>query len=257
MTTEQGNAITISKVALTNYKNYHFWMLIPFIITILGFSFSYYLNFTHATWHQHVHGISATLWYMLVIVQPYLITRKHNIQRHKTLGIIGIMIAGIVAGSAFSIIPKNIDNVKELKLDGFFNPTIAYFVTLLDVILVCMFVLSVCSAILNIRNKNLAGHVQWLMASVFFVLAPALLRMIGLVAIFANKGNIEGIMMVKLAIPTMIAMIALITLFYYKFGSFKHLSFKLLIISQLLCLFVEQIGDNEFIRKMLSAIFKT
>jgi hypothetical protein len=243
-------------LTITRYKSFHLWMLIPFVISILGFSYSYYFNLANATFHQHVHGISATLWYVLVIVQPYLIVSKQSIERHKTLGILGIILAGIVAGSAFAIIPKNIDNVKELDVNGFFNPTIAYFVTLLDFILVSLFVLSVSLSILNIKKKNLSGHVQWVMASVFFVLSPALVRMLGIGAIFINNGNMEGIMMVKMAIPTMVAMLALITLFYYKFGSFKHLSFKLLLISHLSYLFVEPVGDNEVIRNLLTAIFK-
>jgi tellurite resistance protein TehA-like permease len=253
---EKENMETISKVTIMKYRHFHVWMLIPFLISILGFSYSYYLNLANATFHQHVHAISATLWYILVIVQPYLIIRKQSIQRHRTLGTIGIILAGMVAGSAFAIIPKNIDNVNTLDVNGFFNPTIAYFVTLLDFVLICMFVLSVSLAILNIKKRNLSGHVQWLMASVFFVLSPALSRMLGIVAIFLNNGNIEGITMVKMAIPTMIVMLALIVFFYYKFGSFKHLSFKLLLICQLLSLFVKQIGDNEFIRNLLTAIFK-
>ena len=40
-----------------DYRNFHFWMLIPFGITILGFSYSYYQNLGKATFHQHVHGI--------------------------------------------------------------------------------------------------------------------------------------------------------------------------------------------------------
>jgi hypothetical protein len=254
--TSQENKGSIPQVTLMKYKNYHRWMMIPFIISILGFSYSYYFNLANATFHQHIHGISATLWYILIIVQPYLIVRKQRIERHKTLGTVGLMLAGIVAGSAFSIIPKNIDNVKDLDINGFFNPTIAYFVTILDFVLVTLFVVSVCLAILDIKKKNITGHVQWLMASVFFVLSPALLRMIGIVAIFMNKGDIKGIMMVNMAIPTMIVMLALIVIFYFKFGSFKHLSFKLLVLSQLLCLFVEPIGNNEFVRNLLTSIFK-
>jgi len=246
----------ISKVSIMKYKHFHLWMLIPFAISILGFSYSYYTNLANATFHQHVHGISATLWYILVIVQPYLIVRKQSIQRHKTLGTIGIILAGIVAGSAFAIIPKNIDDVKALDVNGFFNPTFAYFATMIDFVLVCMFVLSVSLAILSIKKKKLTDHVQWLMASVFFVLSPALLRMLGLGAIILNKGNMEGITMVKMAIPTMIVMIALIVTYYYKFGSFKHLSFKLLIICHISFLFVEKVGNNEHFRNVLTAIFK-
>jgi uncharacterized membrane-anchored protein len=203
-----------------------------------------------------VHGISATLWYILVIVQPYLIISKQSIQRHKTLGTIGIVLAGIVAGSAFTIIPKNIDNVKELDINGFFNPTFAYFATLIDFVLVCMFIVSVSLAILSIKNKKLTDHVQWLMASVFFVLSPALLRILGIGAIILNEGNIEGITMVKMALPTMIIMTALIVTFYYKYGSFKHISFKLLLLCNIPSLFVEQVGNNEFVRNLLTAIFK-
>lgn len=247
---------TISKDSIMKYKNFHLWMLIPFVISILGFSYSYYFNLANATFHQHVHGISATLWYILVIVQPYLIVRKQSFQRHKTLGTIGIILAGIVAGSAFAIIPKNIDNVKALDVNGFFNPTFAYFATIIDFVLVSMFVLSVSLAILNIKKRKLADHVQWLMASVFFVLSPAMLRMLGIGAIFLNEGNMEGITMVKMSIPTMIVMIALIVTFYYKYGSFKHPSFKLLVICHIPFLFVGWIGDNEFIRNVASAIFK-
>ena len=94
------------------------------------------------------------------------------------------------------------------------------------------------------------------MASVFFVLSPALGRMLGIGAVILNNGSMEGISGVKMAIPSMIVMFVLIIIFYYKFGSFKHLSFKLLVISHLPYLFVKQIGDNEFIRNLLTNIFK-
>lgn len=243
--------------SISKYKDFHLWMLLPFVISILGFSYSYYLNLANATFHQHVHGISATLWYILVIIQPYLIVQKHNIQSHKTLGIIGIILAGIVAGSAFTIIPYNIDNVEELDINGFFNPTFAYFAVLIDFILVIMFVVSVILAILSIKKKNIPGHIQWLMASVFFVLSPALARMLGTGAILLNKGNVEGITLTGMALPSMIVLLVMIVLFYFKYGSFKHISFKLLVMGHIPYLFIKWIGDNVFIRDLLTAIFKT
>lgn len=246
----------IVKTATIKYKNFHLWMLIPFVISILGFSYSYYANLSSATFHQHVHGLSATLWYILIIVQPYLITRKKNFSRHKSLGTIGLILAGIVAGSAFAIIPKNIDNVATLDINGFFNPTVAYFFAFIDFVLVCMFVISVSLAILNIKKRNLSGHVQWLMASVFFVLSPGLGRLLGIVGILINHGNMEGITFLKLAIPTLISMMALIIFYYYKYGSFKHPSFVLLVICHIPFLFAAPIGNNEFMRNLLTAIFK-
>lgn len=239
-----------------NYRNFHLWMLIPFAITLLGFSYSYFSKLADATFHQHVHGISATLWYVLIVVQPYLIVRKQDIRRHRLLGAMGTLLAGVVAGSALTIIPLNIDDVATLDPNGFFNPTFAYFAVIIDVLLVSMFIVSVAMAILSIKRRDLAGHVQWMMASVFFVLSPALARMLGIAAIVANQGNMEGISLVKLALPSMAVMVAIIGVYYYKFGSFRHPSFWLLMAGHVPYLFVERIGNNEAIRGVLAVIFK-
>ena len=95
----------------SRYQNFHLWMLFPFAVSILGFSYSYYWNLRGATFHQHVHGLSATLWYILVVAQPYLMVRRKDVQRHRTLGALGLIVSGLVAGSAATIIPKNIDDV--------------------------------------------------------------------------------------------------------------------------------------------------
>lgn len=240
----------------TDYRNFHLWMLIPFAISVLGFSYSYYLNLANATFHQHVHGISATLWYVLIVVQPYLIARKQDVRRHRSLGAIGTLLAGVVAGSALTIIPKNIDNVATLDPNGFFNPTFAYFAVVVDFALVSLFVASVVMAIHAMKRRDLAGHVQWMMASVFFVLSPGLARLFGIASIVANQGDLTGISLVKLAVPSMIAMMALIVVYFWRFGSFRHPAFWLLIAAHLTYLFVVPIGDNQALRSLLSVIFK-
>ena len=87
-------------LGLERYRNLHLWMLLPLAITVLGFAPRYYLALPQATFHQHVHGISATLWMLLIIIQPWLITRGGRRATHRSLGIIGLVLAGIVAGSA-------------------------------------------------------------------------------------------------------------------------------------------------------------
>lgn len=242
--------------APVDYRNFHLWMLVPFAISILGFSYSYYLDLSRATFHQHVHGISATLWYVLVVIQPYLIARRHDIQGHRSLGAVGTLLAGVVAGSAYALIPCNIDDVATLDPNGFFNPTFAYFAVIIDVLLVSMFAVSVVMAIFAIKRRDLAGHVQWMMASVFFVLSPALARMMGIGAIIANQGDMTGINLVKLAIPAMAVIMALVLLYFRRFGSFRHPAFWLLLACHLPYLFVEPIGNNLAIQGVLAAIFK-
>lgn len=241
---------------LSRYRHFHLWMLVPFAISLLGFSYSYFLNLAGATFHQHVHGLSATGWYVLVIWQPYLITKRRDVRRHRILGALGLLLAGIVAGSAFTIIPKNIDDVATLDPNGFFNPTFAYFATLIDVVLVSMFITSVGMAVLAIKEKDIAGHVQWLMASVLFVLSPGLARLMGLVRIIANQGNMEGITLTGLSAPAMAVMLVLIVALYRKFGTFRHPSFALLVACHIPYVFVKPIGDSEAMRRVLAIIFK-
>jgi len=71
-----------------------------------------------------------------------------------------------------------------------------------------------------------------------------------------DQGNMEGISLVKLAVPSMVVMMSIIVFYFYKFGSFKHASFWLLMACHVPYLFVERIGDNEAIRAVLSNIFR-
>lgn len=231
-------------------------MLIPFAITILGFSFTYFLNFSNATFHQHVHGLSATAWYVLIVVQPYLVVRRKDVKSHRSLGVVATILAGIVAGSALTIVPANIDNVETLDPAGFFSPTFAYFAVIIDLVMVSMFIASVVLAIFAIKRKDLASHVQWMMASVFFVLSPAVGRMLGIAAITINQGSTEGISLVGLSVPSFFVMISLIVFYFYKFGSFRHPAFLFLVVVHIPSLFVQQIGDNPAVRSALLAIFK-
>jgi hypothetical protein len=249
-------ATTSTLPVSAKYRNFHLWMLLPFAISLLGFSYSYFSKLADATFHQHVHGLSATLWYVLVVVQPYLITRRQDVRRHRLLGAFATLLAGVVAGSALTIIPKNIDDVASLDPNGFFNPTFAYFAVIIDVVLVSLFLASVAMAIYRMKQRDLAGHVQWMMASVFFVLSPGLARLFGVAAIVANQGNMAGISLVKLAVPSMLAMALLIVVYYRKFGSFRHPSFWLLMAAHATYLLVVPIGDSPLIRSVLPVIFK-
>lgn len=238
------------------YRNFHLWMLLPFVISLLGFSYSYYSQLGKATFHQHVHGLSATLWYVLVILQPWLIARRQDIRAHRLYGAFATLVAGVVAGSALTIIPKNIDDVAQLDPNGFFNPTFAYFAVIVDVLLVSLFLASVTMAIVAMKRRDTAGHVQWMMASVFAVLSPGLARMFGIGWIAAHKGDMAGISLVKLAVPSMLVMMLLITLFWRRFGSFRHPAFWLLMAAHLSYLLVVPLGDSDVVRSILPVIFK-
>lgn len=246
-----------SPSGLARYRNLHLWMLLPFVITVLGFAPRYFLALPEATFHQHVHGISATLWFVLIIIQPWLITRGGRRATHRSLGIVGLVLAGMAAGSALAIIPANIDNVESLPLDGIFTPTFAYFAAYLDAMLIGLFVFGVILAVLKIRQGQVANHVQWLMASVFFILSPALIRLILVAAITMNAGETDGISFMDMIFPTILLMLPMIGIYYYRFGSFRHPSFFLLMLTLASFFLAGWVGDNEKLRSLAHVVFKS
>ena len=242
---------------VSRYRNLHLWMLLPFAITVLGFAPRYFLALPQATFHQHVHGISATLWFVLIIIQPWLVTRGGRLAAHRSLGIVGLVLAGMAAGSALAIIPRNIANLEGLPPDGIFTPTFAYFVTYLDALLVGLFLFSVTVAISKIRQGQVADHAQWLLASVFFILSPALIRLILVVAIILNSGETDGISFMDMILPSTILMLVMIMVYYYRFGSFRHPSFVLLMLTLASYFLAVWVGDNETLRSLAHVIFKS
>jgi len=79
---------------MLQYRNVYLWLLIPFSIVMLAFLPSYWLGFGDAPWRQHLHGLTATLWFCLLIAQPYLVTRGH-VDAHRRYGMIALVLAFI------------------------------------------------------------------------------------------------------------------------------------------------------------------
>ncbi len=150
------------------FPRLHLWLLIPFVLTLLGFS-HYWKGFSDAPFRWHLHGISATLWYILLIIQPWL---YHNrpIQIHRKVGMIGIILAGLVAASALGVLRGNLTQPEQSPLFE-----VRYSLTLLDFIFVTGFLFSVVAAILN--SKNTPSHARWMISTVFWVLSPATTRL--------------------------------------------------------------------------------
>lgn len=150
------------------FPKLHLWLLLPFLLTILGFS-HYWKDFSNAPFRWHLHGITATLWYLVLIIQPWLYHHK-PIQVHRKLGMVGIILAGMVAASALGVLRGNLTQPEQSPLFE-----VRYSLTLLDFIFVSGFLFSVVAAILN--SKNTQSHARWMISTVFWVLSPATTRL--------------------------------------------------------------------------------
>lgn len=166
---------------IQTYRNLHLAMAIGLLITLLGFAPSYFLNLRESTWYQHLHGISATLWMTLLVIQPYLATRG-QLMRHRRFGIVALVMAGMVAASALAVVPFNIQNA----VDGTHSPaapaTFLYGISFFDVVSVLGFLVAVLMATLSIRKLD--DHVIWMGSTLFWVLSPGLSRLVAFSLLF-------------------------------------------------------------------------
>ncbi len=153
---------------MKKFPKAHLWLFIPFTIVFFGFYFSYWSRLAEAPFHQHLHGITATAWFILIIVQPFLF-QKDKVKLHKKLGIIGVFLAGGVVFSALQIIPNN------LTLETI-SESLRYSFIFVDFVFITGFSYSVIMAV--IRKREIDLHARYLISTVFWVMLPALSRLI-------------------------------------------------------------------------------
>tara|TARA_R110002072_G_scaffold140812_1_gene285432 strand:- start:123032 stop:123742 length:711 start_codon:yes stop_codon:yes gene_type:complete len=163
------------------FPKLHLWLILPFVITLIGFQ-GYWFSFKNAPLHWHLHGLSATFWYVCLIIQPWI---YHNrpIQIHRKVGMLSLLIAGFLIASALNMILISLPNMSE------FSPLypVRYSLAFVDLISISGFTLSIALAIVYARNTQV--HARWMISTVFWVLAPGTVRFsfIPLDAIFQPK----------------------------------------------------------------------
>ena len=197
-------------IKINLFPKAHLWLLIPFILTWAGFYLSYWSKFTEAPWRQHMHGLSATAWYVLVILQPWLIHNKPP-KYHRKLGIIGVFLAGALVFSAFQVMPYQVVN-------EFLPDVLKYGFSFADICALIGFSICVILGVLNARKTNV--HARWLISTVFWILLPATARLVYFPLLGAYEGNppLTYLQVVHLCwfVTTLIPLLYLIYLDYKK-----------------------------------------
>lgn len=145
----------------------HIWLSVILVIVLAGFWPSYLAKPMQVPFRLHIHGITATLWFILLIIQPYLYSKK-KVQLHRKLGMLSLILAGGVIASAILMIPH--------FYNGPFAAEVVRKIILFDVTNTAGFAISVCMAIVN--SKNVQVHARWMVTTAFWALPPALARLL-------------------------------------------------------------------------------
>ena len=149
------------------YNNAYLFLALGLILVFWGFSESYFGKLGETTLPYHIHGISATLWMLLLIVQPFLY-KIGKLKTHKYLGWSSIIIVPILVFGGFQMMTLMIQNQEN------YPPNIVYRLAFIDVVTLLGFVILYVLAIYN--RKKLKLHARFMVCTIFGPLIPAVTR---------------------------------------------------------------------------------
>lgn len=239
-----------NKLTLADFKNAHIWLIIPLVVALIGFSRGYLFRLPEATWHHHMHGISSILWYVLIIIQPYLITRG-KVKQHKFFGTMALFLAGGVTFSALTIIPNNLRALETLEPNPIISADFLYGVSFTDLITIIGFAASVLIGIFKV--KNLEDHAMWMISTVFWAFMPALSRL-AIIPFMIFFGT-ERYDFIDVIFFSTIFCILPIIIICWRLKRW-HPALLLVAAANLLYFFVRPIGNSEVWRAIADEVFK-
>lgn len=242
---------------LDKYKGLHKWMIIPMIVMQLGIFADYWGDLTQNAWSVHVHYWTGTVWYLFLIFQPYYATHG-QIARHRTLGIIGMFLAGGVCLTALSMMHRDFLSAEKSIADperfGPFQPWFFYGVAAIEIPMMIAFGVAVIMSI--IRRKNIEDHSWWLITSVFLIIMPALGRGIQFVWIGANFSHWPNIDIMTPLYICQLLVLGMVAAAAWKFGKFRHPATYLAVGINVFILFLEPLGRSPAVESFLKAMIK-
>ena len=160
------------------YKYAHIYLALGLVVVLIGFSKSYFNNLSEFSFFYHIHGISATLWMLLLIIQPYLF-QKGKIKTHRLLGRSSLVLVPLIIIGGFIMM--------KLMIQGQANypPNIVYTLAFIDVC--TLFGFAVLYILALYFRKNLKLHSRFMVSTSFGPLVPALTRLYLIVLAVASN----------------------------------------------------------------------
>ena len=148
------------------YRHAHWYLLALFPLAGLAFWQTYLSQFSTAAAEFHAHGITATLWLMLLVAQSWTIQRDRR-QAHRTFGTASLVLFPLFMAGGMSIFMGMADRfVTGSAFHVLYAPRLAW----LDVVGVAGFAYFYYEAMRQRRKVH--PHSGYLLATVIFLLPP-------------------------------------------------------------------------------------
>jgi hypothetical protein len=144
-------------------------MLAAFGVVFLGFWPSFYQPMTSGTTLRNVHGVTSTLWYLALVVQPWLVTNGY-VRWHRRVAVAVIALLPILSVTALM-------NTRQMLTQSALPPAARPLIAYLDVTLVVLFI---ALFLLGLRNrKTPAAHKRYMVSTALVGFPPAITRFVG------------------------------------------------------------------------------
>jgi len=154
------------------YRHAHFYLLLLFPLAGLAFWRDYLSIFGTAPYAFHVHGLTASLWIMLLAVQSWSIHNRRN-ALHKALGFASFALFPFFLAGGLLVLQS-----MAAKFAAQSNPFYAVFGarlgtldTVSSLALLCFFYMALK------QRRKVHLHARWMLATVFFLIPPIITRL--------------------------------------------------------------------------------
>jgi hypothetical protein len=159
------------------YSRAYIYFGMAFLVTIAGFWPSYFSRLGKTSVFHHFHGISATLWMLLLVVQP-LLYRMDKIEWHRMSGKVSFLLVPLIVIGGLIMVHMMLNDER-------YPAFLAYKLSFIDFFVIITFVMFYVLAIKNVRDTQY--HARYMACTVFGPLLPALGRL------FPNIGLVDNL----------------------------------------------------------------
>jgi hypothetical protein len=152
------------------YPRGGYYLLLALLTIVVGFFPSYFGRLNHTDAAHHFHGVSATLWMLLLTIQVWLV-QSRSVLLHRTLGWLSLLVAPSFLVSGLLIVRV------MLGADSGFNRTFGARLAFADLTTLGFFAAAVGVALWKRRNSGLHGRLM--VSTAVIGLPPAIARILG------------------------------------------------------------------------------
>lgn len=157
------------------YRHAHYHLLLLIALTVIAFWPSYFATLGTATVAAHIHGFTASLWIALLAAQSWTIHHGHN-ALHRTVGTASLAIFPFFLASNLLIVQSM--SWRFATADNPFSAAHGARLAMLDIVATAAVAFLYWSGLRWRRKVHV--HSRYLLATVFFLLAPIFARIFGL-----------------------------------------------------------------------------